>query len=116
MSQLICAFAISSFTELQNIALFLGCPLPEIKDCSEIWFCSFSELQNIALICGCPLSELQKDRPLQSRLSGHVLVYLSLSGAVSGAFKAHLDQFGPIGTYTKPSGPIWVYQDPRGTS
>ena len=59
MSQLICAFAISSFTELQNIALFLGCPLPEMQDCSEIWFCSFSELQNCALFRGCPLSELQ---------------------------------------------------------
>ena len=59
MSQLICSFVISSFTELQNIALFLGCPLPEMQDCSEIWFCSFSELQNIALFRGCPLSELQ---------------------------------------------------------
>ena len=59
MSQLICAFAISSFAELQNIALFLGCPLPEMQDLSEIWFGSFSELQNCALFRGGPLSELQ---------------------------------------------------------
>ena len=59
MSQLICSLAISCFTELQNCALFLGCPLPEMQDCSEIWFCSFSELQNRALFRGCPLSEVQ---------------------------------------------------------
>ena len=59
MSQLICALVISSFTELQNIALFLRCPLPEMQDCSESWFCSFSELQNCALFRGGPLSELQ---------------------------------------------------------
>ena len=59
MSQLICSFAISSFTELQNCGLFLGFPLPELPDCSAVLFCAFSELQNCALFCGCPLSELQ---------------------------------------------------------
>ena len=59
MSQLICSFAISSFTELQNCALFLGCPLPEMQDCSAVLFFTFSELQNIALFLGCPWSEMQ---------------------------------------------------------
>ena len=59
MSQLICSFAISSFIELQNCALFLGWPLPEMQDSSAVLFCSFSELQNIALFLGCPWSEMQ---------------------------------------------------------
>ena len=59
MSQLICSFAISSFTELQNCALFLVCPLPELQDCSAVPFFTFSELQNIALFLGCPWSEMQ---------------------------------------------------------
>ena len=59
MSQLICSFAISSFTELQNCALFLGCRLPEMQDCSAVLFFSFSKLQNIALFFVCPWSEMQ---------------------------------------------------------
>ena len=59
MSQLICSFAISSFTELQNCTLFLGCPLPKLQDCSAVLFFSFPELQNIALFLGCPWSEMQ---------------------------------------------------------
>ena len=59
MSQLICSFAIFSFTELQNYTLFLGCPLPEMQDCSAVLFFTFSELQNIALFLGCPWSEMQ---------------------------------------------------------
>ena len=59
MSQLVCSFAISSFTELQNCALFLGCPLPEMQDCSAVLFFTFSELQNCVLFLGCPWSEMQ---------------------------------------------------------
>ena len=59
MSQLVCSFAISCFTELQNYGLFLGCPLPEMQDCSAVRFSIFSELRNYALFRGCPLSELQ---------------------------------------------------------
>ena len=59
MSQLICSFVISSFTELQNCTLFLGWPLPKLQDYSAVLFFSFSELQNIALFLGWPWSEMQ---------------------------------------------------------
>ena len=54
MSQLICAFVISSFTELQNIALFLGCPWSEMQSCGAILFLAFSELQNCAIFLAAP--------------------------------------------------------------
>ena len=59
MSQLICSCAIFSFTEMQNYALFLGCPLPEMQDCSAVLFLTYPQLQNIALFLGCPWSEMQ---------------------------------------------------------
>ena len=59
MSQLICSVAISSFTELQNCALFLGCPLPEMQDCSAVLFFTFSELQNCPIFLLVPVSNLQ---------------------------------------------------------
>ena len=44
------------FSELQNIALFLGCPWSEMQSCGAILFLAFSELQNCAIFLAalCP--------------------------------------------------------------
>ena len=47
------------FSELQNCALFLGCPLSKMQNCGAIRFLAFSELQNCALFLVVPLSKLQ---------------------------------------------------------
>ena len=62
MSQLISVLAIFGFVDLQNCALYLGCPWSEMQDCSAIWFSSFSELQNIALFRGRPLDDSSRLR------------------------------------------------------
>ena len=59
MSYLICSFLISTFSELQNCALFLWSPWSKMQNCSAILFLAFSELQNCLFFLAAPLSKSQ---------------------------------------------------------
>ena len=68
MSQLIWPCANFSFSDLQNCALFLGCPLPELQNCVAIPLFTFSELQTCPFFLARSMYELQNCREFRPRL------------------------------------------------